>query len=81
MSVMAIRFIDLSQREVLLPRSFCVEISCRDKACPCTNFKADSHKGCPYIHHLQQTPASLTLFQQSSVSLSHTFGTKPNFEF
>jgi hypothetical protein len=61
---MAIRFIDLSQREVLLPRSFCVEISCRDKACPRPNLKADSHKSCPYIHHLQQAPASLTLFQR-----------------
>ncbi|MFQ6002958.1 MAG: hypothetical protein ACE5KJ_04355, partial [Candidatus Zixiibacteriota bacterium] len=28
---------------------FAEEILCRDRACPCPNSKADSHKGCPYI--------------------------------
>jgi hypothetical protein len=23
-------------------------VLCRDRACPCPNFEADSHKGCPY---------------------------------
>ena len=37
----------------------------RPRRGPCPNFKADSHKGCPYENHFFSTKHHETLFQQS----------------
>jgi hypothetical protein len=48
-----------------LPKSILGEIFCRDRACPCPNPNADSHKGCPYVNDLRLNMAFSRVEQHS----------------
>jgi hypothetical protein len=47
-----------------LKKSFCGEIFRRARAYPCPNFKADSHKGCPYVDPSSIHHTTTMVFQQ-----------------